>query len=98
MWRRVVISFGLMLATNHASAHDADGPRLSDRGRGLVAGAIGGYWSNGDESRHGVHEAEWAVEVAPSFTYFFWHRLGLGVYAGYGRERYFVGQDDYADY
>lgn len=78
------IFFALALLAPRGHAQDAAPPRLSDRGRTLIAGGISGYWAT-DKNLVRQAATEWAVDVAPSVAYFFWQRVALGAYGGYGR-------------
>lgn len=91
MWRLMVFLLCLVLLPNPARASEAERPRLSDRGRTILAGGVGGYWSNNSTPYDGrLRGADWSVEVSPSFTYFIWQRIGLGAYAGYAHQRFRV--------
>ncbi|MEY2935519.1 MAG: hypothetical protein RL033_6268 [Pseudomonadota bacterium] len=65
-------------STSVAAAQGA--PRLTDRGRTLLAGSIGVTWSN-DHQSAGV--ARWAAWVTPSLLCFVHDRLGIGGYLHY---------------
>lgn len=64
-----------LLAAGSASAQE---PRLSDRGRLLIAGELGGWWQNHDN---------WHVGIGPSLAYFVRDRMGLGGYLTYENGR-----------
>jgi hypothetical protein len=67
----------LCLTLFAASSARAD-ERLSDRGRVLIAGTVGGWWANRDD---------WHIHVDPSASYFLIDRLALGGYLGYSDRR-----------
>lgn len=77
----------LALVTSTARAQAAP-ERATDQSRVMVGGALAGYWSNEADSSHRYRDADWAIEIAPSITYFVRPRVGVGVYGGYGLKRY----------
>ena len=91
MWHLIVFLLCFVLLPDPASASETERPRLSDRGRTILAGGVGGYWSNNSTPYDGrLRGADWSVEVSPSFTYFIWQRIGLGAYASYAHQRFRV--------
>ncbi|MDB4985195.1 MAG: hypothetical protein JWN04_373 [Myxococcaceae bacterium] len=83
------VFFGLLLlacvatqTASHAHARD-EPPRLTDRGRLLLAGSFGGYWSNNADSPGLTRYPTWSVWTSPSLLYFVRDRLGLGAYLDY---------------
>jgi hypothetical protein len=91
MWRLMVFLLCLVMLPNPARASETESPRLSDRGRTLLAGGVGGYWSNNSTPHDGpLRGADWSVEVSPSFAHFIWPRIGLGAYASYAHQRFRV--------
>jgi hypothetical protein len=83
----LIACLALALVLVCAMSARADAPRLSDQGRLLISGAVGGAYSNDDESPGLTAYPDWAVWIAPSLLYFIRDRLGVGGYVDYGFER-----------
>lgn len=60
----------------------AAAPRLTQRGRTMVFGAVGGFWSNDNGGL--ASYARWNVNVRPGALYFLRDNLGLGGSVGVG--------------
>lgn len=84
----------LASATVHAQAAEVRTvPRLSDRGRQMVEGAVGGSWSNESEPGFYNRSPVWSVYAQPSWLLFVRDRVGLGLYVGYEVRRPSTGLD-----
>lgn len=84
----------LACAAVHAQAPEAaPSARLSDRGRQMVEGALGGSWSNESEPGFFDRSPVWSVYAQPSWLLFIRDRIGLGAYAGYQVRRPSTGLD-----
>ncbi|MDB4985196.1 MAG: hypothetical protein JWN04_374 [Myxococcaceae bacterium] len=68
-------------------------PRLSDRGRQMVDGSLGGSWSNEREPGFDDRSPRYSVWLQPSWVYFIRDRIGLGAYLGYRLSRVSTGYD-----
>lgn len=77
------LSLGPPVAWSASGAAAQDAPRLTDRGRTLLAGSFGVTWSNSEESPGPTRDARWAAWVSPSLLYFVRDRLGIGGYLHY---------------
>jgi hypothetical protein len=80
-------------AVQAQAAEAAPSARLSDRGRQMVEGALGGSWSNESEPGFFNRTPVWSVYAQPSWVLFVRDRIGLGVYAGYQVRRPSTGLD-----
>lgn len=85
--RWLVPTLFLALALHDAPARAETAPRLTDRGRTMLAGSLGGFWSNNDRGPGLVVYPRWAVWLSPSALYFVRDRLALGGWAHYGYQR-----------
>lgn len=66
-------------AQDTAARSHTEAARFSDKGRTLVGGSVGGYWSSsGPTTPDG-----WSVWLQPSVGYFLRDRIGLGLTPGY---------------
>ncbi len=80
----IVAATVLLASTAHAQTAPA---RLTDRGRVMVAGAVGGRWSH-HPSYSGLHDgAQWEGHVRPGATYFVADHVGIAVSVGGGMGR-----------
>jgi hypothetical protein len=61
-------------------------PGLSDRGRILLSGMVGGSWSRDHDSRIGTLDS-WRLNGTPSVTYFLRDHIGAGLHLGAGVSR-----------
>lgn len=86
-----------------AASAQAEGPaapaarRLTDRGRWLLSGAVGGSWSNDRADWIGALE-HWRVYGTPAATYFARDRIGVGLAVSASASdtvQPFVGYRDY---
>ena len=71
------------------SARAEEPPRLSDGGRTMVGGPLGGSWWMRPEPIHspGRGIPRWEAWLRPSIVHFVRDRVGLGLYGGYGATR-----------
>lgn len=72
MIRLLALCLVLTATTAHAQSH------LSDRGRILIAGELGGWWQNHDD---------WHIGIGPQAAYFLRDHIGLGGYFTYTNAR-----------
>ncbi len=61
-------------------------PGLTERGRFLVSGMVGGSWSRDHDSRIGTLNS-WRLNGTPSATYFLRDHIGAGLHIGAGVSR-----------
>jgi hypothetical protein len=84
-WVRAIVVSLIALLPAWAAAQDFpedDPPRLTDRGRTLLSGAVGGWYSPEEES-----PTRWSVEVRPAFLRFVVDHLAIGGYLNVGAMR-----------
>jgi hypothetical protein len=78
MIRTALFSLVVLFSTARVRAEPESNEHLSDRGRVLIAGAVGGWWGNRED---------WRISVDPSASYFLLDHLALGGYLGYSDGR-----------
>lgn len=83
----------LLLVCSSARAQPKLPPRMSDRGRHMLEGALGGSWSNEDEPGPFDRAPVWSAYAQPSWVYFVRDRVGVGAYLGYRIARVSTGID-----
>ncbi|MDB4975158.1 MAG: hypothetical protein JWN48_3499 [Myxococcaceae bacterium] len=77
----------VLAAVCWCSVARADEPRLTDRGRLLVDGSVGGYASNNARSPGLTRYNDRSVWVSPALTYFVLDHIGLGGYVDFDAQQ-----------
>jgi hypothetical protein len=82
--RQLVALMCLLLPSLSLAQESELSPRLTDRGRVMLTGTVGGWYSP-DEP--GTRSARWSVDLRPGFYWFVQNRFAVGGYLNVGVQR-----------
>ena len=77
-----LILLSVLATTGVAHAQTEGTAKLTDRGRIMLGGVIGGHWSNTPSRSAPSQRPPWEAYAQPSVTYFVANRVGLGLSVG----------------
>jgi hypothetical protein len=82
---RQLVLWACLLVPSVAHAQDSEtSQRLTDRGRAMLTGTVGGWYSPDEPHTRSVR---WSVDLRPGFYWFVQNRFAVGAYLDLGVQR-----------
>ena len=91
--RPLVLCMCLLVSSSANAQESEPSRRLTDRGRAMLTGSVGGWFSPDDPA---TRTARWSIDLRPGFYLFVQNRFAVGAYCGVGVQRRQVRVDSIA--